>query len=257
MKSSFTLALIALLTSSCVTVWRFRETEDRVAALEKRLSDLEEDRKRDLEKLERLHRDLLEATETLRLATANQGADLEQLRGDIAKLRGDEEEIQYRLSRLNDDVELIKKGLEEKLGLVIVKVPQTAGSDPESWFKAGLEALNRGDNKTARGLFQQIIDRHPDHPKAPEAQYLMGESYFRDGMLPQAIREFQRVHDRYRNVKGAPVEKALLRISECLVKRGECGKAQDVLRYLIDYNGKSAEAKEAKERLKALKKECK
>jgi len=249
--------LISLVQASCVTIPRFRDLEDRVAVLEKQKADLEEEQRRDQERMQRLHQDLEAATEALRAANANQGADVEGLKADVARLKGTDEEMNYRVSRLQEDMDLVKKTLEEKLGMVVVRLPPGVGNDPESWFKAGKAALDRGDTRTARGLFQRILDQNPDHARAPEAQFFMGETYLRDGMYPQAIREFQRVHDRYRTVKGAPVEAALLKISECLMKRGECAKARDVLRYLSDYNRKAPEADEARKRLKALPKDCK
>lgn len=251
------LPLLCVTLSACVTIPRFRDLEDRVAVIEKRQAELDEEQRRDQDRMERLHQDLQAATEALRAATANQGADVEGVKGEVARLRGTDEEMNYRLSRLQEDMELVKKTLEEKLGMVVVRLPPGAGNDPESWFKAGKTALDRGDTRTARGLFQRILDQNPDHARAPEAQYFMGETYFRDGMLPQAIREYQRVHDRYRTVKDAPVGAALLRISECLLKRGECAKARDVLKYLVDLNRRSAEAQEAQKRLKGLPKDCK
>lgn len=252
-----TALLVCLALGACVTIPRFREVEDRVTLLEKRNAELEEEQRRDHERMQRLHQDLEAATEALRAATANQGADVEGVKGEVARLRGSDEEMNYRLSRLQEDMDLVKKTLEEKLGMVVARLPPGVGNDPDSWFKAGKASLERGDTRTARGLFQRILDQTPDHARAPEAQFLMGETYFRDGMFPQAIREYQRVHDRYRTQKDAPVGAALLRISECLLKRGECGKARDVLRYLLDYNRKSPEAQEAQRRLKALPKDCK
>ncbi len=252
---AFPLLCVSLV--ACVTIPRFRELEDRVAALEKRNAELEDEQRRDQERMRRLHHDLEQATEALRAATANQGADVEGVKGEVARLKGTDEEMNYRLSRLQEDMELVKKTLEEKLGMVVARLPPGVGNDPESWFKAGKAALERGDTRTARGLFQRILDQTPDHARAPEAQFWMGEAYFRDGMFPQAIREYQRVHDRYRTVKDAPVGAALIRIFECLMKRGECGKARDVLRYLVDSFPKAPEVKEARRHLKALPKDCK
>lgn len=249
--------LLTLVAGSCVTIPRFRALEDRVAALEKRCVEIEEEQARDKERMQRLHRDLQEAEEALRATTAAQGADVEGVKGEIARLRGTDEELEYHLSRLREDLESVKKALEEKLGLVVVRLPPGVSNDPESLMKAGKAALERGDTRTARGLFQRLLDQTPDHALAPQAQYLMGESYMREGMYTQAIREYQRVHDRYRGQKDAPVGAALLRISECLLKRGECAKAREVLKYLIDFGKKVPEAQEAQKRLKELPKTCK
>ncbi|MBL6974413.1 MAG: tetratricopeptide repeat protein [Deltaproteobacteria bacterium] len=243
--------------SGCVTLTRHNVLKARVTAMEREKAELETEQERDRERMKRLHKDLVEATEALRKGGANLGADIDTVKADVARLQGTDEETSYQLSRILEDLEMIKKALDEKLGLSLIKLPKGVTDKPDSLQKAGKKAMGKGDYRTARGLFQRILDSHPDHSLASQAQFLIGETYFKEGKQQQAIREYQRVHDSFRDVKSAPVEMALARIAEILLAQGDCEKARSVLKYLIEYDRKSPEAKAARDRLKKLGRKCK
>jgi TolA-binding protein len=247
----------AVFCSGCVSIWRFKETEKRLEALEKQNAGLEEDRKRDRDAMERLHQDLLAGTEALRKGGANLGADLDAVRSDLARAKGTNEEFVYKLVKLQEDVDLIKKALDDKFGLALVQLPKGLPQDKDGLYKSGKAAVDKGDLTTGRGVLRKYLDTYPDDAQAATAQFLIGETYFKESKWGQAIREYQRVHDRYRETKGSPVEKSLLRIAECLLKQDDCKKAAGVLKYLSEYNRKAPEADKAKELLKGLKKTCK
>lgn len=248
---------IVALSLSCATTKDLEAVQARVATLEREKSDLQAEQKRDLERMERLHRDMQEATEALRKGGANLGADLDALKSDVARLKGTDEELSYALSKVVDDVERIKKALDEKLGIALVVLPKGLPEDAASLYKAGRAAFDKGDMAQARGILRKFLDTFPDDPRAADAQFVVGETWFKDGKWGQAIRELQRVHDRYKDAKDAPVEKALLRIAEALLKQDDCRKAAGVLKYLTEYNRKAPEAEKAKGMLKDLKKKCK
>ncbi len=57
-----------------------------------------------------------------------------------------------------------------------------------------LEAENKrngGDTKAGLELLQTIVNQHADHEKAPEAQYLIAEIYYRD------MRDYSKAIDQY------------------------------------------------------------
>lgn len=243
--------------SGCVTLSRFEQMEDRVVALEKQKTEMADEQKRDQERIQRLYQDFQAATEGLRKGGANVAADMDGLRLDVARLKGTNEEQLYKLGRAQEDLDLVKKALDEKFGLALVQLPKGLGEDADSLYQAGKAAFDRNDHPMTRGIFRKFLETMPDDPRAAEAQFMIGESYFREGRYGQAIRELQRVHDRYRETKGAPVEKALLRIAESLLKQNDCKKAAGVLKYLMEYNKKASEAGRARDMLKGLKGHCK
>jgi TolA-binding protein len=242
---------------SCVTLTRHQVLEDKVSVLERRIAELEDEKNRNEEKMERLHKDLQEATEALRLKTAGVSEDTDALKLEVARLKGVDEEVLYKIAKIQEDLDLIKKTLEDKLGTVLVPLPAGLQGDAKSLLKGAEDAMAKGDFRVARAILQRFLDTYKDDELAPKAQHLLGETYFREGKYQQAVREFQRVYDRYKTVKGAPVEPALLRIAQSLLKMGECAKSKEVLKFLVDYNKKAQEAGEAQKMLKSLPKGCK
>jgi len=250
-------AIATGLSTGCVTLTRHKALQARVTTLERDMTEYRTQLDRDNARLQRLHEDLIEGREQLRAGGANLGADIDTMKADIARLRGADEETVYKLSRAVEDLEMIKKALDERLGVALVKLPKGQDESPAALFKAGRSSMSKGDYRTARGLFQKLLDIGPDHALAPEAQYLVGETYLKEDKRKQAIREFQRVHDRYRSVKKAPVGKALTRIAEALLDAGDCKKARGVLKYLVDMDRKSPDAIAARNKLKKLGRNCK
>ncbi len=244
-------------TMGCVTVSRFNELEQRVIALERQKTELAEELRQEQERMQRLYTDFNTATDSFRKGGANIMADLDAIKSDVARLKGGNEEQLYKLGRAQEDLDLVKAALDEKFGMALVQLPKGLGEDADALYTAGKSAFDRNDLPMARGILRKFLEIRPDDARAPNALYLIGDSYFREGRYGQSIREMQRLHDRYRDVKGAPVEKALLRIAESLLKQDDCRKAAGVLKYLSDYNRKAPEAEKARDMLKELKGRCK
>ena len=249
--------LIVTIATGCVTFKEFQQLQTRVDNLDREKTALQEDRKHDIDRMERMHQDMQDATDALRKGGANLGADLDALKGDVARAKGANEELSYNLSKLVEDVERIKKALDDKFGLAVVALPKGLPEDANSLYKAGKDALAKNDTLAARGILHKFLDTFPDDPRAPEVQYLAGDTYFKEGKFGQAIKEYQRVYDRYKDVKDAPVSKSLMRIAESLLKENDCKKAGGVLKFVTETDRKSPEAERARDMLKDLKKKCK
>lgn len=246
--------------TGCVTISKFNETvgplESRVRTLEQQKEELATLQLKDRARMEAVRKELDDATETLRKGGANLGADVDALKQDVARLKGADQEQGWAQGKAQEDIDAIKKAL-DGLGSPIVPIPASIAQDRDALMAAAREAVAKGDGPQARGLLRRFLETFPDEPRAGEAQYLFGESFFKEGKWGQAVKEYQRVHDRYKDVKGAPVGKALLRIAESLLKQNDCRKAGGVYQYLADLEKKSPEGEQAKAALKRLKRSCK
>ena len=244
----------------CVTITRFKETERRLSKLEQDLRALSMEQERLHAKIERLYERMKKAEEGLRKKGANLGADVEALRAEVARLRGSTEELSFSLQRTRDDVSDIKKVLDQKLGIPVVKIPEEIENDPKKLLVQARSNLKLGKTAVARAMAARLLDVFPNDPGAPEAQYLLGASYLAEGKCAKAIREFQRVHDRFRDDKRARplVGDALLGIVVCLAKQKQCKKARGVLKYLMSLDRRLPQAKKARSILKkwGKKKSC-
>lgn len=64
---------------------------------------------------------------------------------------------------------------------------------------------NNGDPKEAIIILEQLISKFTDHEKAPEAQYLIAEIYYRDLRdFSQSIREYEKLMNDFPNSSKVP-----------------------------------------------------
>jgi len=122
------------------------------------------------------------------------------------------------------------------------RAPKGLPEDANSLYKAGKDALAKNDTLAARGSCTKFLDTFPDDPRAPEVQYLAGDTYFKEGKFGQAIKEYQRVYDRYKDVEGRPrveVADADRRVAPEGERLQEAG---GVLKFVTETDRKSPEA---------------
>jgi TolA-binding protein len=252
--------LLLLVQPGCVTLWNFNQTVDdlrgRLRALEEKQAALEAAQAESQQQMGQVREEMVEATEALRAGGANLGADVDALKTEVARLKGSQEEVAWAISRQQEDLQEVRKSL-DALGVPVVRLPEGVTEDRDSLFRAGQEALQKKDGPLARGLLRRFLENFPDEPRAPEAQFLLGETFFQEGKWGQAVKEYQRVHDRYKDARGAPVARALERIAECLLKQGDCAKAIGVYQYLAEFAKKGPEADRARSQIQRLRRTCK
>ena len=64
---------------------------------------------------------------------------------------------------------------------------------------------NNGEPKEAIIILEQLISKFTDHEKAPEAQYLIAEIYYRDLRdFSQSIREYEKLMNDFPNSSKVP-----------------------------------------------------
>ena len=64
---------------------------------------------------------------------------------------------------------------------------------------------NSGDAKAALSLLEKIVGKHADHEKAPNAQYMIAEIYYRDmGDFSKAIGEYGLIRTNFPKAKQVP-----------------------------------------------------
>jgi tol-pal system protein YbgF len=90
--------------------------------------------------------------------------------------------------------------------------PVTATAGAYQLYQDARGHLNRGSLSTARGLLQELLLKYPTSELAPEAQYSIGETYFREKNYPAADAAFANVVASYPNHVRAPTS---------LFKRGQ------------------------------------
>jgi tol-pal system protein YbgF len=127
--------------------------------------------------------------------------------------------------------------------------PSTDGApSADEAYEAAMGAYRRGSLTTARDGFQEFLRIAPADPRAPDAQFYVGESYARDP--DAAIAAYQRVVERWPSSPRAPA--ALLRVAKLEIARGDRTPARAHLNQILRSYPRSDEADEARTQLDRL-----
>jgi len=168
----------------------------------------------------------------------------------IRNLNGKIEEIEHKLKTLDEKIDTVNKDIDIRFrllegkpipaGQASAQVPQkfdtaVANGAPKSItgdnittsdlqnlepeknlsvqqiYTTGLEALKSGDSKKAEAHFNMILNNHQTDNLAGNAQYWLGEVYYKDRKFDKAAVAFAKGYNDYKNgAKGA----------DCLLKLG-------------------------------------
>ena len=112
------------------------------------------------------------------------------------------------------------------------------------------QAFDQGDFETAREGFQELIKQHPKSKNADNAQFWIGEIYYREKWYEKAIIEYQKVIEKH--PKGNKVPASLLKQGFAFYNLGDKANARLILTELIKKYPKSNESNIARQKLKGF-----
>ena len=123
-------------------------------------------------------------------------------------------------------------------------------SDDELYVRAK-QSFDNGEYETARKGFQDLLDKYPKSKNADNAQFWIGEIYYREKWYEKAILEYQKVIENY--PQGNKVPGSLLKQGFAFLNIGDETNARLILRELMNKYPESNEAKVAGKKLDELK----
>ena len=250
--------------------------DDRLAQLETRNTVLEEENAGLESRLETKEREL-------RNQVAGQHAMLDRLRDEIQILSGRVEETEHLAKQRMTNLENSENREESKLEdgerelerikevtslnrdrilrleqyLNFEPTEQFAGKMPDDQAEGSLsekkiytlakEAFDKGDFESAREGFQKLLKRYPDSENADNAQFWIGETYYREQWYEKAILEYQKVIEKY--PEGNKVQASLLKQGFAFKNLGDKANAGLILKELVKKYPDSTEAEIARKKL--------
>ncbi len=124
----------------------------------------------------------------------------------------------------------------------------TTGEDPgpEQMFVIGRQQLNRGAPQSARIAFRRLLDLYPEHDRAADALYWIGES-FRGEDPDSAAAAYERVAREFPGSDRAPL--ALYKMGLDAERRGDLAAARLLFQRVVAGYPRSDEAGLARARL--------
>ncbi|MCA9531245.1 MAG: tetratricopeptide repeat protein [Myxococcales bacterium] len=218
-----------------------RARDQRLDALEQQLSTSNGQL---AAQLAQLQKSLEHSTSVVTRNSADAGAEVQQLRQQLATMEGTIAELRQRLEQSTKAAQAEVDAAANKTS------PGVIPTDPLVHFAAAKNAYERKDYDDARTLFEAYVRRYPRSDLADDARYWAGMTYLEQGKPSDALRAFRAVLAGYPD--GDAVDDTLLAMSDAFYQLGACGDATTTLHTLLETQSGSPLVPDAKKKLRAL-----
>jgi len=185
-----------------------------------------------------------------------QSAKVDSVATNVQGLHDSLEDIRVRLGKLSEQMAQMR-GAMETMQAPPQPAPTTGSAAPggpppapEALYQNALRDLTNGNLPMAMQQFQDYLRFYPETELAGNAQYYMGEVYFRQGKYQEAIQAYDQVLERY--PRGNKTAAAHLKKGFALMELKDREAGLRELRELLRRFPYSDEAKLARERYPSL-----
>jgi tol-pal system protein YbgF len=198
----------------------------------------------------------------LQAGLAAQQNALVQIRGDV---RTDLQAVQQQLGTLQELTGQTQQRISQLPGRLATSapaapaapadtvgggaVPSPGGAGPDQMYELSLQQYRRGSLATARLGFREFLRLYPDHERAPDALYYVGETFAAEN-LDSAAAVYQEVVKSYPNSPRAP--SALYKLGLLAEQRGDTPAARTFYARVVAGYPRSDEANLARDKLQRL-----
>ena len=269
MPSFSILALRAVCVAACLLSFGaaraalFEDDEARRAILDLR-QKVDQMQQRNADQLRKLSEDNTQGSEQLngqlgqmRRSILELSNLIESLRGELAAVRGQGEQLARELAEVQRRQKDIAQGTEERLkkfepskvtvdGLEFMAEPAEARD-----YDAALAVMRKGDFALALPAFTEFVRRYPASGYHPSALFWLGNLHYAQRNYKDAMTQYRAL------VAAAPAHlrapEAMLSIANCQVELKETKAARKTLEDLVKAYAQSEAATVAKTRLAKLK----
>ena len=195
---------------------------------------------------------------------------IETLRGELARTRGQEEQLLRDIDELKRGQQSTQQTLDERLRKIEAASSATpaadqpdgaaaapgnsgdaAGAGEKADYEAALAKFRASDFKGSQTAFASFIKRYPRSSLAPSALFWLGNAQYATRDYKEAITNFRSLLTAAPNHQRAP--EAMLSIANCQIELKDTRAARATLDALIKTYPRSEAAHTGKERLARLK----
>jgi tol-pal system protein YbgF len=154
--------------------------------------------------------------------------------------------ITNRILRLEEYLNL--EPLDKKEAGEGTKEPAETEQSEKERYETAKQAFDNGDLEASRDGFEKFLKRYPKSGQADNAQFWIGEIYYREKWYEKSILEYQKVVEKY--PKGNKVPAALLKQGFAFLNLGDKANSRLILKELVRKYPGSKEAQIAGKKLK-------
>lgn len=230
----------------------FDDDEARKAILDLR-QKVDAQQLRNVDELKKANEDNAQLRRSI-LDLSNQ---IEVLRADLAKLRGQDEQLAREVAEVQRKQKDITQGVDERLrkfepSRVTVDGQEFSAAPAETReFDVALAVLRKGEFAPAQTAFLDFVNRYPNSGYRPSALFWLGNAQYALRAYREAVVNFKSLVSIAPDHMRAP--EAALSIANCQVELKDLTAARKTLGDLIKVYPQSEAASVAKDRLTKLK----
>ena len=147
-----------------------------------------------LEEMEYLLKQKLEAFEENQLKN----------RERMDRMATDSAAIQKRMDMIDQYLNLEAAQVQKPAAPPAAAVVAAKPASDQALYGDAKKAFDQGDLEAARKGFEQLIADYPQSPHADNAQFWIGETYYREKWYEKAILEYQKVIEKYPSGNKTP-----------------------------------------------------
>ncbi|WP_206999097.1 tol-pal system protein YbgF [Trinickia mobilis] len=187
----------------------------------------------------------------------DQSSRLDQLNQQIATLRGQNEDLTNQVTTLQKQQKDYYTDLDTRLKKfepqkqTVDGVQGTVQPGETEAFNAASQQFRNGDFKGAAASFRDFIQKYPQSPYQPTAQYWLGNALYALRDYKGSTATWQGVVKNYPQHPRAP--EALLAIANNQLEQGQKAAARKTLQQIVDQYGSSDVAQKAQSTLSGIK----
>lgn len=193
----------------------------------------------------------------LRRSLVDLANQIETLRGELAKLRGQDEQLARDVAEVQRKQKDLNQGLDDRFRKFEPAKVTVDGKEfvakPEEIreFDAALATLRKGDFATAQNAFLEFLRRYPESGYRSSALFWLGNAQYALRSYREAIANFKILLASTPDHARAP--EAALSIANCQIELKDTKSARKTFEDLIKVYPQSEAASVAKDRLSKLK----
>ena len=256
--------LMAIITG-CAAQQDVVTLDSRTVTLERKYNDLQQKYANLEAQLNSVGQNTNRKDQNLRDQSAAIRAEVRRMREDLQVLKGRLEETDYQSQKAFSDLDArltaqekrlakmeayldVREGAAGSRGAPRRVAPTQPASEDLVLYTQGKQAFDREDYDGARSAFVILLKKYPKSDQADNAQFWIGETYYRQSWYEKAILEYQKVIELY--PKGNKVPAALLKQGMAFTALGDKDNAKLIFKELMERYPQSTEAKAAAQKLK-------
>ena len=249
-------ALLALCCAAPAHAGLFDDDEARKAILDLR-QKLEQSNELQRQRQADLNAQLLEQIAQLKRSLLDLNNQLELLRADNAKLRGQDEQLARDLAEVQRRMKDVQQGVDERVRKLEPQKVALDGkeflADPEEkrQYDEAIAQLRKADFAAAAQSLVAFQRRWPGSGYSESALFWLGNAQYGKRDYKEAIASFRAHVSTYADSTRAP--EALLSIANCQVELRDAKAARKTLDELVKAYPASEAAQAGRERIAALK----